>query len=75
VSYNDLDLGTRAGAHELRARVRDAAHDICATLASRYPIQMANSEPCFKKAVGSGMNRANMAIYEVRYARGDYYSY
>ena len=72
VSYSDLDLTTREGAHELRARVRDAAHDICAELASRYPIRMANSAPCYEKAVESGMNRAENAIHEVRYYREDY---
>jgi UrcA family protein len=72
VSYSDLDLNTRAGAHELRVRVRDAARDICDDLASRYPIRMANSEPCYKKAVESGTNRAENAIHEVRYYREDY---
>ena len=72
VSYNDLDLTTREGAHELRARVRDAAHDICSELASRYPIRMANSAPCYEKAVESGMNRAESAIHEARYDRVDY---
>lgn len=76
VSYSDLDLSTREGAHELRARVRDAAHDICSELASRYPVRMANSEPCYKKAMESGLNRAESAIREARYdyreARYDY---
>lgn len=75
VSYSDLDLTTRDGAYELRARVRDAARDICSELASRYPIRMAESEPCLKNAIGSGLNRANMAISEERHARGDYYAY
>jgi UrcA family protein len=76
VSYSDLDLTTREGAHELRSRVRDAAHDICGELASRYPVRMAVSEPCYKKAVESGINRAENAIREARYdyreARYDY---
>jgi len=69
VSYSDLDLTTRDGAVELRERVRDAAHDICGELASRYPIKMAVSESCYKKAVESGLNRADNAIHE---ARSDY---
>jgi UrcA family protein len=76
VSYSDLDLTTREGASELRDRVRDAAHDICSELASRYPIRMAVSEPCYKKAVESGLNRADNAIHQARYnyreARYDY---
>jgi UrcA family protein len=71
VSFNDLDLTTRDGAHELRARVRDAAQGICGELAARYPVRMAVSEPCYKKAVESGMNRADAAIRE---ARSDDYS-
>jgi UrcA family protein len=73
VNYGDLDLSTRAGAHELRARVRDAAHDICSELASRYPIRMANSAPCYEKAVESGLNRAESAIHEARYEYRDGY--
>jgi len=75
VGYSDLDLATSEGAHELRARVRDAAHDICAELAGRYPVRMANSEPCYKKAVESGMNRANSAIYQARYDYREGYEY
>lgn len=71
VNFGDLDLSTRDGAHELRARVRDAAHDICSELASRYPIRMANSAPCYEKAVESGMNRAENAIHEARYEYQD----
>jgi UrcA family protein len=75
VSYSDLDLTTRNGAHELRARVRDAARDICSELASQYPVRMVESEPCLKNAIGTGLNRANMAISDKRQARGDYYAY
>jgi UrcA family protein len=74
VNFSDLDLSTREGAHELRARIRDAAHGICSELASRYPIRMANSQPCYEKAVQSGLNRADNAIHEARYEyRDDYY--
>jgi len=75
VSYSDLDLTTREGASELRERIRDAAHDICAELASRYPIRMANSEPCYEKAVKSGLNRADSAIHEARYDYREGYEY
>jgi UrcA family protein len=74
VSYSDLDLNTRAGAHELRKRVRDAARGICGALAARYPIRMANSEPCYEKAVRSGLTRAEVAIYDARYY-GEGYEY
>ena len=73
VSFSDLDLTTYDGAHALRERVRDAAHDICGELSSRYPIRMAVSEPCYKKAVESGLNRANSAIREARYEARDGY--
>lgn len=75
VSYSDLDLTTRDGAQELRERVRDAAHDICGELASRYPIKMANSPSCYKKAVETGLNRANSAIHQVRAEYRDGYEY
>lgn len=75
VNYSDLDLTTREGAHELRARVRDAAHDICAELASRYPVRMANSPPCYEKAVDSGMNRAESAIHDARDEYREGYEY
>jgi UrcA family protein len=32
VSYGDLDLSTRDGVRELRARIRDAARDVCEEL-------------------------------------------
>ena len=70
VSYSDLDLGTREGAHVLRVRIRDAARDICSTLASRYPIQMADSRSCYRDAVGTAMNRADNAIRPIRYDSG-----
>ncbi len=67
VRYDDLDLTTRGGAHELRARVRDAASDICGRLADRYPYKLTPSPNCYRKAVEGGMNRASEAIYEARY--------
>jgi len=75
VNYSDLDLTTRDGAHQLRERVRGAAQDICGELAARYPIRMAVSEPCLKKAVESGLNRANSAIHEARSDYRDGYEY
>jgi UrcA family protein len=75
VNYSDLDLTTRDGAYELRERVRDAAHGICGELASRYPIRMANSAPCYEKAVVSGLNRADNAIHEARTEYREGYEY
>jgi UrcA family protein len=67
VRYDDLDLTTRGGAHELRARIRDAASDVCGRLADRYFYKMSTSPSCYRKAVETGMNRASEAIYEARY--------
>lgn len=73
VRYDDLDLTTRGGAHELRARVRDAAADVCGELADRYPYKMADGKSCYRDAVGGGLNRANEAIHEARYYGYDGY--
>jgi UrcA family protein len=70
VSYSDLNLSTYEGAETLRVRIRDAARDVCATLAARYPVRMVDSEPCYKNAVGVAMNRADLAIHPIRYYGG-----
>lgn len=66
VRYDDLDLRTRAGAGELRARIRDAAHDVCEELKYRYPHQLAGDPPCYKTAVDKAMARADTAIGSAR---------
>jgi len=75
VNYSDLDLKTSEGIHELRQRVRDAATDICGTLASRYPMEMAISRPCYRDAVNMGLTRANMTAQTLRRQNGDWYAF
>jgi UrcA family protein len=74
VSYGDLDLRTGEGAHELRARVRDAAREICERLADAYPVEQATGTHCYKDAVDAAMLRADTAIGTARnYAYADGY--
>jgi len=67
VRYDDLDLTTRDGAHELRDRVRGAAHDVCETLEQRFPIAAVPQEPCYRSAVDAGLRRADNAISGARH--------
>ncbi|HWA90610.1 MAG TPA: UrcA family protein [Rhizomicrobium sp.] len=66
VSYNDLDLRTRSGAHELRMRVRDTAQEVCARLAEEYPVKQAPGTNCYKTALDDAMARADTAIRDAR---------
>jgi UrcA family protein len=66
VAYDDLDLRSASGAHELRARVRDAAHDVCDRLAGRFPHALYDTTSCYKQALHGGLNRADTAIHEAR---------
>jgi UrcA family protein len=74
VSFADLDLRTRYGAHELHRRVWEAARDVCGQLADAYPVYPANGTSCFKTAYENGIVRANAAISDVRvaYRQGEY---
>ena len=74
VAYDDLDLRTAGGAHELRARIRDAAHDVCGRLIARFPHALYDTTSCYKQALYGGLNRADTAIREARnYAYYDDY--
>jgi UrcA family protein len=66
VRYDDLDLRTRTGAHELRMRVNAAAADVCSQLAdiSRIPEQPGTS--CFTAAKQDALLRADAAIRDAR---------
>lgn len=67
VSYADLDLRTRAGAHELRRRVVHAAYDVCGQLREAYPFHTLTSSPsCLREARDNALSRADSAIDEVR---------
>lgn len=71
VRYDDLDLSSREGARELRARVRDSARDVCAQLRDAYPYQKMPGTSCFKDAYENAMVHANEAIQDAReYDRG-----
>jgi UrcA family protein len=66
VRYDDLDLRTRFGAHELRVRVGRAAADICSQLSdiNRVPEQPGTS--CYQSARQDALLRANAAIRDAR---------
>jgi UrcA family protein len=71
VRYEDLDLTTQAGARELRDRVREAASEVCDTLASVEPADSADYRPCYRQALQTAMPRANAAIEDARLAYSD----
>jgi len=77
VSYSDLDLRTRGGAHELRRRVRAAAAGVCDQLASAYPYRQMPLNNCYHDAADHGLARAairtNNARVEAR--QQGYYTY
>ena len=66
IRYDDIDLRTRQGAHELRLRVRDAARDMCARLYDAYPFQQATGTSCYKTALQDALLHANEAIGDAR---------
>jgi UrcA family protein len=66
VRYDDLDLRSREGAHELRDRVRDSARDVCEQLRDAYPYQKMPGTSCFKDAYENAMVHANEAIQDAR---------
>ncbi len=66
VRFDDLDLRTQEGAHILRARVRDAARDLCRRLDTRYPISTDDSPPCYSTALDDAMAQADRAIDDAR---------
>ena len=66
VRFDDLDLRTPSGARELRLRVRDTAHDICAQLAAAYPIPEASGTSCYRTALQDAELRADAAISDAR---------
>jgi UrcA family protein len=73
VRYDDLDLRTGQGAHELRRRVVHAARAVCGTLREAYPFhQLTSAQRCYPEAMRSGLVRANEAISDAResYAYG-----
>jgi UrcA family protein len=69
VRYDDLDLTTGQGAHELRRRVVYAAHAVCGTLRDAYPFhQLTSARRCYPEAVRDALVHANEAISDARYS-------
>ncbi len=71
VSYADLDLSTRDGRHELRARVRDTARDVCVELRDRTsnatdPLDRMDTTRCEREAYRDAMDQAHNAIADAR---------
>jgi UrcA family protein len=50
VHYDDLDLNTRWGDHELRARLWQAATAACDDLDVMYPVSAPDNPPCVRAA-------------------------
>jgi UrcA family protein len=76
VRYDDLDLTTGSGARELKSRVRDAARDVCETLAARFPAAAVPQQPCYRTAAEAGIARADNAISDARnYSNAGYERY
>ena len=75
VSYSDLDLRTRDGAHELRERVNDTLREICGQLRDSYPVKEQPMEHCYTNGYHDAMVAVDRAIRDARasdYYRADY---
>lgn len=69
VPLGDLDLRTAAGAHEARARVRDAAYSVCGRLVTMVRYRQPGTPSCFRQALSDGLVRADEAIWTARHSR------
>lgn len=77
VSYSDLDLRTRRGAHELRRRVREAAQGVCGQLANAYPFYQLHLTNCLHDATDTALAKAGIEINNARVEAREvrYYGY
>ena len=66
VRYDDLDLRTRQGAHELRRRVRVVADQVCGQLIDAYPVGVDSDATCYRNAVAEAQPRVDAAIQTAR---------
>lgn len=66
VRYDDLNLRTARGAGELRSRIREAAQDVCETLAAAYRVPEMPGTSCYRTALQDAMLRADSAIRDSR---------
>jgi UrcA family protein len=63
VSYADLDLNSRWGVRELRARVVSAARDACDALDNGIAINAPDDPPCVSRAVERAMYQVPIPDY------------
>jgi UrcA family protein len=69
VRYDDLNLLTRRGAHELEWRIWSTAQEVCGRLAEAYPVYESTTEkPCARTAYENAMVKAYGAISNARQA-------
>ncbi|MEI9930848.1 MAG: UrcA family protein [Rhizomicrobium sp.] len=66
VSFDDLDLTTRRGAHELKLRIRETVQDICAQLRNEVPYAQPGTRSCHRDAMVTAMTSADRAISDAR---------
>jgi UrcA family protein len=73
VRFDDLDLRTTWGAHELKARIRYTASNLCQKLNIRYPVSADGSPPCYQTTIHRAMYQADRAISDARNEAYDAY--
>jgi UrcA family protein len=67
VRYDDLDIATRSGAHALRWRIWNRAHEVCGRLSEVYPVyEMTTAKSCVKTAYEDAIVKAYRAIADAR---------
>ena len=66
VRYDDLDLRTWRGAHELRRRVHVVAGQVCQQLIDMYPVGVNSDATCYRNAVAEAMPGVDAAIQTAR---------
>ncbi|MEI9996630.1 MAG: UrcA family protein [Rhizomicrobium sp.] len=66
VSYADLDLGTREGAHAFRERIRATARDVCHELTNHDSAADQGYEACYTAAARDALNEADDVIADAR---------
>ena len=61
VRYDDLDLNSRWGAHELRVRIDRAARDACDEIDQRYTVIDTDDTSCVRRAVQDALYQTPIA--------------
>ena len=76
VRYDDLNLLTRRGVHELRWRIWDTAQNVCVRLAEAFPVYVSTTEKsCVRRAYEDAMVKAYGAISDKRTSAAYWYGY